>query len=167
MKNLINLCFLFFALFIISCDSDPCKDVVCGDEGTCIAGVCDCNMGYEKDADGLCNTAWSTKFVGANLSATDSCSAGSANAGVFVYATTITMDDATTLSTTNLFGYTATNVIKMDVTSSTEVSINYTDVAGRVFTGSGTKDGSMLTLDVIVDFPNSTVNDTCTTMIMY
>ncbi|MGH1337938.1 MAG: hypothetical protein ACRBFS_17590 [Aureispira sp.] len=166
MKNLFYLALLFSAFIVISCDQDPCKDVVCGAEGTCIEGSCDCNFGYEKDSADLCNTAWATKFVKANVPSQDTCYGN--NNGVFLYNTTVTMDDATTLSTSNLFGYTASNIIKMDVTSSTDISINYTDVAGRVFTGTGSKVGNVLTLDVIVDFPTAGVsNDTCVTTLTY
>lgn len=166
MKNLIKLCLLLCTIFAMSCNTDPCKDVVCGDEGTCVDGTCDCNFGYEKDADNLCNTPWAMKFVGSNLSATDSCYGGSQNVGVYVYATNITMTDATTLSSTNLFGYGSSNVIDVDVTSSNEVSINYTDVAGRIFSGSGMKSGNTLTMDVVVQFPGGGA-DTCKTMVNY
>ncbi len=77
MKNLINLCFLTFALFIISCgDPDPCKDVLCGDQGACDDGTCICEAGYEQDADGLCNTEMRAKFIG-NYSLVENCTTGS------------------------------------------------------------------------------------------
>ena len=167
MKNLFYLALLLSAFIVISCNQDPCKDVVCGDEGTCLEGTCDCNTGWEKDSAGLCNTAWADKFVGTNVASEDVCTAGSVNAGTFTYNTTVTKTNATTLSTTNLFGYGATNTINIDVTSSADVSINDTDVAGRVFTGTGTKVGNVLTIDAIVTFPNNGGADTCVTTLTY
>lgn len=166
MKNLFYLALLFSAFIVISCDQDPCKDVVCGDEGTCLEGVCDCNTGWEKDSAGLCNVAWADKFVMNNISSSDSCTAGSVNAGVFVYNSAITKLSATTLSSANLFGYGTSNAIELDVTSSTDVSINYTDVGGRVFTGTGTKVGNVLTINTIVTIPNRGM-DTCVTVLTY
>jgi hypothetical protein len=65
MKNL----FKTFALTLLaaatfsSCEQDPCKDVVCGDQGQCVEGTCVCNANYEQDAAGLCNTLQRTKFL--------------------------------------------------------------------------------------------------------
>jgi hypothetical protein len=38
-----------------ACDTDPCKDVVCGDHGQCSEGACTCEKGYKPDEGGLCN----------------------------------------------------------------------------------------------------------------
>ncbi|BDS11034.1 hypothetical protein [Aureispira anguillae] len=72
MKNLINL--FLGALLVISCNTDPCKDVVCGTAGTCTEGICVCDAGYEQDAAGLCNTEMRTKFIGSWV-VSDSCTA--------------------------------------------------------------------------------------------
>jgi hypothetical protein len=64
MKNLINLCLAFCAVFIMSCDTDPCNDVPCGDFGTCNEGSCECELGYELDGDNLCNQLIREKFLG-------------------------------------------------------------------------------------------------------
>jgi hypothetical protein len=167
MKNLFYLALLLSAFIVISCDQDPCKDVVCGNEGTCLEGICDCNFGWEKDSADLCNTPWSIKFVRPFIPSTDSCYGGSVNSGVFVYSTDINFVDATSLRTTNLFGYGSSNVIDVDVTSSTEISINHTDLAGRVFTGTGSKVGNVLTINAIVTFPNNGGADTCVTTLTY
>ena len=167
MKNLFYLALLLSTFIVISCDQDPCKDVVCGAEGTCLQGTCDCNFGWEKDSANLCNVAWADKFVMNNIPTSDSCSAGSVNAGVFVYNSAIQKQDATTLRSFNLFGYGSSNVIDLDVTSSTDVSINYTDVAGRIFTGTGSKVGNVLTIEAMVTFPNNVSADTCVTVLTY
>jgi hypothetical protein len=162
MKKFLSL--LLGGMLAVSCNQDVCKDVVCGDNGTCDEGLCICDAGYEQDADGLCNVKWSTKFVGTNVAVADTCygdnGAFSAN-----YNMTITNDTtATMLSTTNLGGFGATNVVDMVATSSTTVSINDTDVAQRLFTGTGTISGSTLSLNYVVTYSDNT-KDTCDAVI--
>jgi len=74
MKNLLK--FLSFAALMTflatSCNTDPCKDIVCGDFGACDEGICICNAGYEQDADGLCNVEMREKFI-AIFTVDDSC----------------------------------------------------------------------------------------------
>lgn len=180
MKNLIIL-FLAAAL-AFSCNTDKCKDVVCtvgtcvegvcvdpcdsidcGIGGTCTTGLCICNTGYEQDAAGACNTEWSAKFLGANMVTADTCHGVNGNFSVN-YATTITRTSEVALSSTNLGGFGSTNVVSMDVTSSTNVSINHTDVAGRIFAGSGSLLNNILTIDYTVTYSDNTV-DNCTAMI--
>jgi hypothetical protein len=62
-----------FGLFATACETDPCKDVVCGDHGSCVEGVCNCETGYEKNADGLCNDEVRAKFFG-TWNVADDCS---------------------------------------------------------------------------------------------
>jgi hypothetical protein len=58
-------------LFFSACTTDPCKDVVCENDGTCNDGTCDCTAGYEGDD---CSTEMRAKFVGTfNISGTVSC----------------------------------------------------------------------------------------------
>jgi hypothetical protein len=45
MKKLLLFLPLLTILMFSSCDSDPCKDVNCGN-GTCIEGTCDCDEGW-------------------------------------------------------------------------------------------------------------------------
>ena len=52
--------FLALSLGIISC-SDPCDDVDCGPNGTCIEGSCDCSVGYEGQ---FCDTEVRAKYFG-------------------------------------------------------------------------------------------------------
>lgn len=180
MKNLIIL-FLAAAL-AFSCNTDKCKDVVCavgtcedglcvdpcdsidcGIGGTCTTGLCICDAGYSQDSAGACNIEWSAKFLGANVATQDICTG--LNVGTFNYNMTLARTSPTAISTTNFAGYGASNVVSLDVTSSNTLSVNYTDVSNRVFTGSGSIVNGVITMDVIVDFPNGTVNDTCVTTI--
>jgi hypothetical protein len=77
-----------FGFFATSCETDPCKDVVCGDHGTCLEGTCNCETGYEKDAQGLCNTEVRAKFVDSWTVADDCSVSGTASYTVSVTAST-------------------------------------------------------------------------------
>eukprot|EP01052_Picozoa_sp_SAG31_P012500 SAG31_NODE_733_length_12491_cov_7.073112_5_plen_78_part_00 len=35
---------------VARCEADPCKAVHCGDNGSCIDGKCQCELGYEGGA---------------------------------------------------------------------------------------------------------------------
>ena len=37
-------------LFLISCESDPCGQTICLNNGICNEGICDCQEGYSGDA---------------------------------------------------------------------------------------------------------------------
>lgn len=50
-----------FAVSLSSCTSDPCKDVNCGTNGTCVEGNCECDPGYEGTS---CETEMRAKFLG-------------------------------------------------------------------------------------------------------
>ena len=160
MKSLLkSLASVFvFAILWTSCDTDPCKDVVCGDEGVCNEGICVCNLGYEKDSAGLCNTMWSTKFVGTyNIS--DSCSNPPQT---YLYQSTATQVDAQTINVSNFGGF--QNAINVEVTSSFDLSINnVTDAGNRVINGTGFINGTDITLNYVVTFTDGTM-DTCTAM---
>ncbi|MEZ4921042.1 MAG: hypothetical protein R2792_18215 [Saprospiraceae bacterium] len=65
-------------LFTPACtDSDPCKDVECGDNGTCFEGECICDVGYETDANGMCTVRTVDKFTG-TFTVDEDCSASPA-----------------------------------------------------------------------------------------
>lgn len=49
-----------FSTTLTSC-SDPCKDVVCENAGTCNEGICECAEGYEGSS---CETEIRAQFIG-------------------------------------------------------------------------------------------------------
>ncbi|MEI6411117.1 MAG: hypothetical protein WCR52_17145 [Bacteroidota bacterium] len=76
-KKLFLLPMLLGALmmFAPSCGTtDKCEKKVCGN-GTCLDGTCDCEAGYEYDADGNCNVKVQDKFVG-TYTIHDECDSG-------------------------------------------------------------------------------------------
>lgn len=90
-----------FGLFTTACETDPCKDVVCGDHGSCLEGVCNCENGYEKDSAGLCNTEIRAKFQG-SWTVSDNCS----QSGTASYTVSVTASTANILEVkiTNFWG---------------------------------------------------------------
>jgi len=62
-----------FLMFTPACgDSDACKDVDCGTNGTCFSGDCVCDDGYEIGASGKCDTESRVKFYG-NYNVSETC----------------------------------------------------------------------------------------------
>jgi len=55
---------------MVSCDTDPCKDVDCGLYGECVDGDCECDLGYEGVA---CATESRADFIGSYLINEESC----------------------------------------------------------------------------------------------
>lgn len=53
---------------------DKCEKKDCG-SGTCLDGTCDCEAGYEYDADGSCKVKVQDKFVG-TYTINDDCDSG-------------------------------------------------------------------------------------------
>jgi hypothetical protein len=52
---------MFATVFLVSCEDDPCKGIVCAYSGTCVEGGCKCQVGYEGVH---CETVMRDKFVG-------------------------------------------------------------------------------------------------------
>jgi hypothetical protein len=172
MKGLIKLLSLaaVMAFFVTSCNK--CADVTCGtnsacEEGECICfpsyvqdttggSGCVCPTGYEAAAEGdSCNIEWSAKFVGSNLATQDTVYGTSGNFGLN-YNMSLSRVDEKTLSTTNLGAFGATNTVDMNVVDPFTLSINDTDVSGRIFTGSGSIAGNTIVIDYIVEYSDGT-----------
>lgn len=121
---------------LTSCEEDPCKNVECGAHGTCNAGVCDCEAGYEKDTNGRCDLLWSQKFVG-DFACKDVCTDSKGKASNYDYEVSVkALTAANTVSISNFGGFTLTSgTLKVD--SANNLVIDFTDTTGRIFKGSG------------------------------
>ncbi len=168
MKNL----FKTFALTLLaaatfsSCEKDPCKDVVCGDQGQCVEGTCVCNAGYEKDAANLCNVEQRAKFLG-SFTVADVCSASGSSS----YITTITSGgaaDVTSVRITNFWG-TFTTAVNATVSGSTiTIARQEPDGDDYFVEGTGTISGTTITFTYTITNeadPNAITTDTCTDVI--
>jgi hypothetical protein len=167
MKNL----FKTFALTLLaaatfsSCEQDPCKDVVCGDQGQCVEGTCVCNAGYEQDAAGLCNVEQRAKFLG-QFNVADDCS----NSGQASYNATVTSGgagDITTVNITNFYNL-FPSAIPATVSGNTITIARQSPLSGIFVEGTGTISGTTITFTYTItdeSDPNAISTDTCTDVI--
>ena len=137
---------------MVSCNTDPCKDVVCGVDGQCVEGDCVCDPGYEG---ATCATVQRDKFI-ATYNVNESCTSGN-----FTYSITVT-SSSTNISSiiiTNFGDYTV-NVTGTVNENGTSITIPNQTVGGGNFSGSGQINGDILTITYTVTAGTST--DTCT-----
>ncbi len=145
-----------FLMFTPACgDSDACKDVDCGTNGTCFSGDCVCDDGYEIGASGLCDTESRVKFYG-NYNVSETCG-GPAD----TYASSISAGTSITQVNISNFGNSGLNVaanIDGDNLTVPSTSLNIGGNAVTV-TGTGTIVGNVLTLSYSA---SGAVSFTCT-----
>lgn len=156
-----------FLMFAPACgDSDPCKDVECGTNGTCFEGECVCNEGYEGAA---CADEWSTKFVGSYLGFDNvTVSTTPTNIGKFNLTTpaVVTKKSASTsvITISNFGGFnsfvdaTITRTNTSDLTAN-KLTIDFTDPAGRKFVGTGAYSSSKITGTYRVTYTDATYDE--------
>lgn len=113
MKKILSL--LVGGMLVVSCNTNPCKDIACGAFGDCDEGLCICEAGYEQDADGLCSTEERAKFLG-TWAVSDVCS----NSGNSSYTVVVSKNASgiTEISITNFWG-TFQAAVKGTVTGNT------------------------------------------------
>ena len=146
MKNLFkSLAFVALAATTFTaCNEDACKDVVCGDFGTCNEGVCLCETYYEKDADGLCSVLERAKFLGSFVYSEDCQGSTATNTSTVVAHTELSQ-----VKFVNLWGGSIVNGLVGDIAGN-EVTIarQEPDNDGFFFEGTGKIEGGVITLEV-------------------
>jgi hypothetical protein len=149
-----------FAVSLSSCTSDPCKDVNCGTNGTCVEGTCSCDAGYEGTN---CGTEVRTKFLGTYTVAED-CSASAASS----YIATITAD-ATSIQKvkiTNFWGLFNGQVSATVEGNNISIARQAPDSDGYYVVGTGVIAGTVITWNYTVTDetdPANILSDNCTT----
>ncbi|MFN0013247.1 MAG: calcium-binding EGF-like domain-containing protein [Saprospiraceae bacterium] len=161
-KKLIYLIALLGAMvaFVPACkDADPCKDVDCGANGTCVDGACFCNDGYEGSD---CLTEWSGKFVHPNYDGTDVCTMP---VGTFDYSMKISRVSESKILLEKIGGTVFdvdADVSYASASDETATKITIADVIGaRTFAGTGTISGSVITGSYTIT-QGGAVTDACT-----
>lgn len=131
-------------MFFNACTSDPCKDVVCMNDGTCIDGTCDCTTGYEGTD---CSTESRTKFLG-SWTVTDACSSsGTSSYTVSMTAGTSVID----VNITNFWGV-FNNAVKATVSGSIiSIATQEPDNDGFKVIGTGTITGTTISWSYTID----------------
>ncbi|MBP7184743.1 MAG: hypothetical protein KBA06_04485 [Saprospiraceae bacterium] len=147
-----------------SCQTDPCKNVTCGDHGQCFEGTCTCDVGYEKDSQGKCTVLSQTKFLG-TYAVSELC-----GGQTFNYTTTVTASttDVTKILIKNLGNYdcsTGEYFVIADISGSS-VTVPSQVVCSTTFSGSGTYDASsnklVISYSATYNPGTGTVTDNCT-----
>lgn len=165
MKNLFKslaLTLLAAATFT-SCEQDPCKDVVCGDQGQCVEGTCVCNAGYEKGATtNLCDTEQRAKFLG-TFAVSDVCS----NSGNSDYNVTISAGTAgiTEVRVTNFYGLFTSAVVATVDGNTITIARQQPDNDNIFVEGTGTISGTTITFSYAISDETDSANivtDSCT-----
>ena len=139
---------------MVSCDTDACKDVDCGLNGTCLEGDCECDAGYSGVA---CATMDRTAFIGTvNLSGTVACGT-SGNGTIGATATTFSAGSGATKLVMNVGG---TRAIICTVTSATTFTVDTQIINTYTYGGTGTLSGT--TVSVSLTEADPSVPETCT-----
>ena len=147
-KNVIAVFALAIGLMLTQSCADPCKKVECGDNGTCVEGVCECNAGYEGDN---CETEVRAQFLG-TYTVSDACAPGTTYNSVI----SAVSSDVQKVSISNILGASLQGTATANVSGSslTIPSQQVTDADGDNWTvsGSGSKSGSQVSLSVTSTF---------------
>lgn len=139
---------------MVSCTVDECKDVDCGDNGTCLAGVCVCDLGYTGTN---CDTEERAAFIGTtNLSGTVACPI-SGDGTISATATTFSAGTGITSIIMNIGGSLAINCT---VTSPTSFTIDNQTIDTFTYGGTGSLTGTSLSVTMTEQDPG--VGETCT-----
>lgn len=147
--------FLFFAP---ACgNDDACKDVDCGTTGTCFEGDCVCNVGYEKDAAGVC-VDQIDRLVG-KWSTTEKCDT---DPSAVPYDLTFTKSaTANTVDIFNFFNSFATSAVKATVNGNTLTIARQKPVAGGTIEveGTGTVSVNNGKLEIALKYKSTDTSD--------
>lgn len=147
--------------FAASCNTDPCKDVATGEHGTCLEGVITCDPGYEKDADGLCNTESRAKFIG-SFNADELCDTSTYNYIVAV------SNNSTSISKFNLTDLylTGTNMVcDVDASGLAFTISNQTIATGLSATGSGSINATTRVVTVSYTISDGSASQSCSAIL--
>lgn len=129
---------IFSTAVFTSCNSDACADVVCSNGGSCVDGTCACPAGYEG---AKCETESRTKLIGNYLmSGTDNTGGTYTN----VPATTTTSSAS---KTKFLFAVASAGLsLTCTMSAANAFVIDNQTLSGTTYSGSGTYNGSTLTM---------------------
>lgn len=163
MKSLVKAFSLaaVIGFFAASCNTDPCKDVLCGDHGSCTEGVCNCETGYEKDADGLCNVESRAKFIG-SFNADELCDTSTYN---YIVNVSNNSTSITKFNITDLYLTGTSMVCDVDATGLAFTISNQTIATGLTATGSGTINANTRVVTVSYTISDGSASQSCSAIL--
>lgn len=146
---------LFGLVLVQNGCKDPCKDVECLNGGTCVEGDCECATGYEGTD---CADEMRAKFI-STYSVSDGCS----TSGAATY--DITVEKSSSAVNKVLIGnawntFVAKVVATVDGTT-ISIAAQQPDNDGFEISGSGTINGTKLTLNYTVTEKSTSATDVC------
>ena len=129
-----------------SCETDACKDVECGANGTCVDGDCVCETGYE----GLsCQTEERAKFVATYVGTIGIACPGSGSDNLTNQTITVGNSSNVNKVTINIAGsFTLTATV-----SGTSMTIDNSSQDGLNYSGNGSVNGNVLTINLNEEEP--------------
>ena len=129
--------------FYQSCSPDPCKTTVCNNGGTCADGYCICAAGFE----GIdCSTLSRDKLVKVWHTTSNSCDTAATGAAISITANTTNNKGLKIAYFSHLTCQTGTILISCTMTGTNTFVIDNSTYCGIIFTGTGSLDGSTLTV---------------------
>ena len=130
---------------MVSCDTDACKDVECGVNGTCLEGDCVCDAGYEGVS---CETESRVKFNGTYLASGTITCPESGNGTLSDETLTIAASSAAANKVTiDLAGA----ILLTATVNGSDLTVDPKTVNGLEYTGSGTLNASGTTLSFTIN----------------
>lgn len=129
---------VFSTAVFTSCNSDACADVVCSNGGSCVDGTCACPAGYEG---AKCETESRTKLIGNYLMS------GTDNTGGTYTNIPATTSTSSASKTKFLFAVASVGLsLTCTMSGANSFVIDNQTLSGSTYSGSGTYNGSTLTM---------------------
>lgn len=155
--------FLLGAFLTFTGCADPCKDVECNN-GTCVDGGCQCNVGYEGI---VCLERMTEKFVG-SYDAVDTCNLG--NFPTYTIDITQSTQNITELRIDNLYdvnsqGVTTQIIATVDTADSDHFMFSDQNLGGNIFDGHGMLDEATNTIEIVFTIDDA-ATDSCRTVLV-
>ncbi len=159
MKSIRNIAFsallaigAFSMVTYTACNKDECKDVVCNNGGTCVAGTCNCLSGYEGTK---CDVVSAAALPG-QYTASETCQPP-VTGGSWSSAVTQSSTDKTRIVIAN-FGDSGSNVTGH--VNKNAITLDATTIGSNTVTGTGTVSGNILTINYTLT--NGVASFSCT-----
>lgn len=173
LNQILGSAFVAATLFLASCTSEPCKNVVCVNSGVATASTdgkscaCACTGGYEGDS---CQTAGNIKFNGTyNASekvGTSTFTSSITLVAVTTGATTVNVEKFGNYNCALTGGGTSKITVPFTISSSntSNITFNSTDgsICGYKITGSGSKSGTTISGTYVATYGTPATTDNVT-----
>ncbi len=132
----------FLSIVLLFACGNPCDDVVCNNNGVCIEGICDCQMGYEGVN---CDTESRTAFLGQWNSANFGCDGLLSPTSIQIAISSVSAAHIELIDIAN------PNFIMIGEIDASKLTIPSQQIDGLSVSGNGTLNSNELTLSLNFD----------------